>query len=416
MNIYKKVLHGVKWNAFESIIYQILLCIHRFALYKILGPIEFGMLGCIFTSIYGLIFLTNLGFNDSINVFFLDISQSKHSFRKFFIQHVIPHIGFIALFPIALWFLPFHALSLLSDNMFFIAGALFIAESLRITLRTLLQLVFINKQLACIDLSGLCLYLVIIWSLWLYGFSLTFYIVFIPLTIISYIQVLILSIYTILWYMMLPINNFFLPPYKRVMRIRLLSYMHHIISSHFISNFIVPYSAYIWGLEYASMTKLIVSVSHLISTVIKHTIGFSCVTLFSHFKHASTAEKSSIFKLINKFLYVSICIIILLCCTFYTILGHYVKNINIHLGLISFLFVLIFENCFIPCESAYLNEECPETLIITYIMSIMTTYILFYYHATNHVYLLIPSFFIIRLLNLGLLTFILTNKWKNPTL
>lgn len=413
MSIYTQILQGVKWNAFESIAYQILLCSHRFVLYKVLGPNEFGFLGCVFASIYGLIFLINFGFNDSLNAFFLEIFSSKNTCRIFLIKYGIPHFILLITFPFAVRFFPYHAISLLPLNIFIVAGLLFIAESLRITLRAFLQLTFINRQLACIDLLGLCLYIIIIWSIWLYGFQLTTYIVLIPLAIISYFQVLILVGYARTWYMNLSLETCNLPSYKRIIRIRLFAYMQHTASSHFMSNFIIPYSAYIWGLEYASLVKLITSTSQLITTFLKHTIGFSSIAFFAHLKNASHNEKHFIFKLMNNLIFAIIFLTILLCITLYALLGSYLELVHLHSGIVVLFFIaLICESFFIPCESAYLSEEKPEIVAIIYSIGIAMIYMLFHYHVMDHILIFISSFLMIRLLSLSFLTVTLINRWK----
>jgi len=416
MTIYEKIVRGVKWHAFESITYQILLFSHRFALYKVMGPSLFGALGCIFASVYALVFLGSFGFNDSLIAFFSDISSNKNSCKHFFIQQGIPHVCLLITIPICLWILPISSgISALSFNVFIIAGLLFIAESLRIMLRILLQLTFINKELACIDLIGLCTYLAFVWSLWLYGVTLTPWLVLAPLACISCIQVIILSMYSINWYTNLPDNEQGQPlSYKRIMRVRFFSYTHHALSSQFMSNFIVPYSAYIWGLEYASLTKLLVSVSQLITTILKHTVGFSSLALFSHFKHAPHAEKQSIFQLINRFLFGSLFVTIFLCGILYSVFKSYIPMMQTHTALIVLLLcVLTLENLFITCESAYLSEERPDTMAIMYALGAGVLYTLFYYQATNHILLLALSFLTVRLLSLGALTIILTQRWKN---
>lgn len=410
MHFSRRIAQGVKWNAFESIAYQLLLCVHRFMVYKVAGGVLFGTIGALFSCVYGSVFLAQLGFNESINAFFKEFSVSRATARRFFLHHGVMQGILLVGAPCIVFIVPFPVLSLISQTAFYAAAFLFIVESIRIALRTLLQLTFLNKELALIDFVGLCLYVSTIWIYWFCGYALTVESLLIPLVIVSCLQLPFLVWYAVRWYRNLPTSH--VPPLSntRILRVRFFSWLHHIASSHSISNALIPYTAYAWGLEYASLAKLLSTLVQMVTTVLRHTIGFSSLALFTQYKHAPAKDKRPLFYRMNKILFITLLCISMSTLVISTLLTPFFPLPVTFISI--FILFLTLEACFIPCEAAYLIQERTDILAVTFLINIaaLSLFSFMYTPATSTMLFLV--FIGIRSITVGFLTVFLPYRWK----
>ncbi len=154
--------HGIIWALIDSLGSQGLIILYHLFFRTVAGVSLHGIMGCLLSSMYLLIALTNLGLDKTIAPFLETFSASKKNFKQFVLTLIIPQIILIS--TCALFcYIGFHLLketipllnnisAHLTPTIIGYIALKFFFESLGKTFRTFLQLSFYFKFTTIIEL------------------------------------------------------------------------------------------------------------------------------------------------------------------------------------------------------------------------------------------------------------------------
>ncbi len=369
ISIYKLFDRAVKWNAFEAFVYQTLLTLHQILLFQVLNRSCFGLLGTIFSLLYLIILILNLGFDKSLAPFYRAFMQNKIQFRKIFLTQFILQISILSM--TSFFFIFFYSnLSQLFSASFkcpvitfktwIIISLLIILEGIKKSLKMIAQLSFLNKESALIELTSLIIYLIIIWSSYFYNsYTIDFSLIFSALLIQSLLSNLLFSFLILKIYKKLPIKNeIYEPLSNRIAKNRLFDFINEITRLLFSGNFLIPFLAFFFGLAQISILKLINIIAIYISVILERTFGLTSGALLSHVKDLSKEMKQRALNIATRKLYTILYgIMILSIISFNVIFKKYFPNEKLIFPSYIFFLIIIFENFFITYEEFFLVEE-----------------------------------------------------------
>jgi len=374
-NIYKKLIYSLKWLSLESITYQILLLIHQIFLFKMTKLNLYGILGTIFSFVYLLVTITNLGLEGSLSPFFKKITENKRSLRSFLLLQLIPSI--------LISFLSFIFLSTASDgfNLFLnqkliiLLSCLILLESIKKTLRAILYLSFLNKINTYVEIASLLAYIGSVWTYFFITNKITINSIFVPMFVTSFLATTTLFLFTRKIYQKLPSKNKRLSfSHLSIIKCRLLNFLNQFGHSLFSSNFMVPFFAAQFGFAQAGIFKLISHISYSTTSLMRKIFGWLCDTMLSQTKDMRLETKQAIFSSISQILHhVLYMIAIFLIINLNKIMTYSkVDGALVNWPLIAlFLIITLSENLFIIYEKFYIAEEKNKYTLLINIFSIL---------------------------------------------
>jgi hypothetical protein len=391
LNKYNRFLHSLAWNTAESVIYHAILLNYQLWLFSKTKPALYGNFGVIFSGMYLITTITNLGLDSSLAPFLSEWSKSKSQFKSIIKYNVIPNYLFLGALICTLFFVQdvlggTHAIfSYHKKHLFFICAAITITESIKKTSKHLLQILFNVRQTALTEISTIILYAGTIWYFYTIGYPINAYLIFIPMLTISALTATFLLYVMYGWYCMLPNNN--IQTYnknlqKRITKARCYTYLTELSNTLFSTNFLVPLFAQIYGLEIAGILKLTGTITHSLTVMIHKIFSSSSNALLAHIKHKTLDIKRKSFSIISNILYH----ILYSICIFFTINSHlFLASTHSSHPYIAFWVAMLYfmisfvENFAIVYEKFFINEEKAHYLFFTNI----TTIIAFLIIATN---------------------------------
>ncbi len=393
-NLYAKFLHSVRWNSIESIYYNSLLIGFQFVLYRITQPEQYGVIGILFSLLYIGTKLAPLGFNETLAPFFAQATLNKTTFRTLIVRQWYTHIALFA--PLALIcysaqkLIPsilstLQTLITLSPITIFLFVLLVFSESLKTTLRIVLQLTFLNQKTALIEMATITSYVVAFSYLFIVYGSVTLYTVFAPLLVTSLASAAALSLYVYYWYQELPDTshkNVDFTTQKRFTVLRGFNIINQISRLCFSGNMLIPLFAWQFGIASAGVFKLANMIGYSISRMIRKMFDSPSLALLSKTKTMdSTAKQFSFGIITNNINRLVVCVMLFLLVNHKALLyGHGFGEGTLSWWILCFFLILpITENLFIAYETFYLVEEKPWYIFFTNISTIA----LFYGIATN---------------------------------
>ncbi len=151
VELYKKFMHSVAWNALESIIYQLFFIGHQITLFSLTDRTTYGLIGAFFSITYLIVTITNCGLDASVAPFFTVITKSRTQFKKFFLMQLAPEAFIVTAlcFTASIKHIFFSSIKLPCDvNISFLAilGLLIFFEGAKKTLRMILHLRFLMRK------------------------------------------------------------------------------------------------------------------------------------------------------------------------------------------------------------------------------------------------------------------------------
>lgn len=302
----EKFNYGIRWNAFESVIYQSLLLIHNFCLFAWMPYAEFGVIGSLFSTVYLIISFINFGFDTTLPAYFSQAISSKLAFKKIIIVHYLPEIILVMLIATACLIAPYFFLQYirypLDPFLITILGLIIISESIKKTLRTIMHLSFLNKLCTLTELIFLFLYLSLVWLPILRGTPITPFLIFTPLLLSSVLSTVILGYYVLTLYNSLDhCPSVTLISHRTIITNRFWNYLSHISHGAFSSNFLVPLMASI-NIESAAFLKISSTIVYALISCSRSAFGSASEAAFSFAKNFDVLEKRSLFySIITKF-------------------------------------------------------------------------------------------------------------------
>lgn len=307
--IRKQFLHAIAWNTISVFLYKVLLQTHQACLFYVISKELFGISGTIFSSIYLLISLTNFGFDYSLFSFYARSCISKQQFSFLIKQYALrlATIIIVATLCVALILCPPTLLGIkafiekLSIGLQSISSeaysnkinqskaqlyllslfvSIFITESIKRSLETLAQLSFLNKSITILEISTIVAYLSSVWCGYcLFGY-INLYIIFIPMAIASFIEVILLFFRLHTFYVSLPdLHEATFPgnntnmSHKSISYNQAINYFNQVAKALFSPNFFILILAYHLGFIKAGYIKLFTDTVILLYMLLNRSVG-----------------------------------------------------------------------------------------------------------------------------------------------
>lgn len=361
--IIKNFYYSARWNAFESITYKAILTIHQTCLFYFTTSLIYGFSSLLFATIYLTVELVNLGFDRSIAQFCDIYFNSKDNFKKYFLTQVYLQIGLLLSLLILIANNNYLVNSLITNspttlslNICLLLAIIIICESARKTLRTIGQLLFLNKPMALVELSLILIYVILLWTCVLFGYSINLYVIYIPLLIQS-----IIGIFSLLYLILPKLELSFNAKNKKtkslswfnIIYLRFQNYLYQLSELLFSSNFLIYFFSAIVGVLNIGPIKLANYFAVFIKALLDKSFGLTSLALFARNKHLVASQKS-LFDFAQKRLnFVIISLITFFgAITCFAIASGLIIN-NSYLALLFFGFTLI-NNFFIVYEQLFL--------------------------------------------------------------
>lgn len=283
---------AISWNVLNVFLYKIILQTHQACLFLAISQELFGFSGTLFSTIYFLISITNIGFDYFIITHHQNYTYSKENFKKllplFMVRLACSGLALATLFIVnqftnikPIQFL----LSQASMSMLIILIVIFLCESIKKSLDILAQMSFLQKSITLFDISTLLIYLGCVWGAYFVTGSITLYIIFIPMGIISILECVLLFLRLCKYYNTLPPGvtqtPITLPTPQTIAQQQAINYLNQITKALFSPNFFIIILAYNLGMSKAGYIKLFTDTIILLYMLLNRSFGLPSAALFS---------------------------------------------------------------------------------------------------------------------------------------
>jgi len=410
------------WNSSTAFIYKIALLSHQILLYSVISNTLYGLQSTLFAAIYTIIALTNFGFEETLLPFFSTFSQSKQQFHQTLLHFLLHFITIIIIASIT-YLITLHGSGEFlhklqahcNKNLIFIATMIFIVESLKKTLIAMMQLAFLNKEIAYAEITMLTTYITSVWIIYgVYG-QLELHNIFLPMLIASSLEFCYLLYGLFGFYHKLPIEkrapNI---PFKVLFKQRVYNYINQISKTVYSPNSMTMLFAYFLGFQQAATIKFFTNIITLSYTCISKTIGVTTGAAFSAMNKMPLQALQSFFKDVTKryFQMLSILTLLLIMIVGYSYYSSVITGIT-SLQIILFFSVSLLEHISITYEQFFMSQHA------TWILTIINVYGLSLLVSYGHVYLsqginlstMLYIFIGIKITSLSIMSFLAKRRW-----
>jgi len=417
--LYQQFFAGIRWNAIETIIFSLIFLTHQFFLFKTLGGALYGLVGTLFASLYLVVKVANFGLDKSLGTLFSDLSKDKNLFRSVItkqlrIQLAIFFVLSIIIFSIKLIDASiFKILSSVEYTMLAILLAILVVEGVKKTVRMLLQLAFLNKQAAFVELGVTTFYFIVVWGLYLLGYSLLLVTIFVPFLVFSVLSTACMMRYLHVWYQTLPEGRNHEKAHKTpktyFLKNRFFNTFNDLGSRIFTGNFLVVIAAYKFGMEYAAFIKLATSLFDTVSIVIYKTFGWTSYALFAHMKSEQLDHKKKAFSRAAQMMVQVLYGLLLFTCINYQKIATLKKVGNTEILTLCVLYAIGY--LISIYEQFYVTQDSAGYLLIFNSLSLFLCGAVVYFGSTISTTELLLSFCVIRLIVLAAISIVSFYLW-----
>ncbi len=359
---------SIRWNALDACVYQGVLTIHYAALFYVTEPAFFGAMGTLFSLVFLLATIANVGLDGTLSTFFTRACVTQVQVRSI----IIRHLGATALVALTLGlfalrlatYLP-RSFPPLSPALSLIILLILVCESIKKSVRMLLQLSFQAPTVAVIESATVIGYVGWVWLDYAMGLPFTLMHLFFPMVICWLASTAAFTWASFQFYRRLPLSvsaHEHVPiSHARITKNRFFNLLNQLVHQLFSSNFLVPFFAMRGGFSLAGLLKLVCYLSYGLTSVIQKMIGFSASALL-----AQTIEQENMrhaFFLANKTLLRAMWLILFLATLIITGLFlrsslHVTPPASSMLCLLFFIFLIqISENFFTVYERLLIVRE-----------------------------------------------------------
>lgn len=287
------------YTSIESLVYQAALFAHQYILYRYIGAQLYGYFGTIFSIIYLASLYLNMGLDLTMAQLFGQGRNGYLFLRNTLLQALCNGIfGVIVLCVIATMFQSYSGLTFIQ---LLICGLIIISETSKKTAKNLLHLLFLHRFVAITELICLSTYIIIIWTLLLFGHEASFFVVLIPLLVTSLAGLTVYLCRILPWWKSLPIEQGN-QPFKKIITLRAQNYLYQITHSLYSPNFLIPIIAMQHSMELASLLKIMSMGIYAINSIIQHIFGITSTVLFSHIKQYETKDKQVLLQTLQRYI------------------------------------------------------------------------------------------------------------------
>ncbi len=279
--MHKIFIKALAWNSSIAFIYKIALLSHQILLYSVITHALYGLQSTLFAIIYTAIALTNFGFEETLVPFFSTFLQSKKQFMQLWL-HVIWHIITVAITASLLYIIMLYGhgeflhnmQTYCNKNLISIIACIFFIESVKKSLVAMMQLAFLNKQVAYAEITMLIAYISSIWIMFALQGQITLHTIFTSMLITSSLELSYLLYHLVKFYRTLPnLINASQICLKIIFQQRVYNYIHQIIKAMYSPNSMTIIFAYLLGFQQAATIKFFTNIITLCYTCISKSIG-----------------------------------------------------------------------------------------------------------------------------------------------
>jgi hypothetical protein len=281
---------AISYNAVNIFLYKIILQLHQTALFFTISATMFGLIGTLFSSIYFLISITNIGFDYFIITHHASYTASQKNFKKL-IPIFIVRLITVLLVIVSLWVINYYyklcpvsnILDHTTPQLLIIMVLIFISETIKKSLDALAQMSFLQRSISIFDISTLLIYVAFVWGSYFISHQISLFTIFIPMAFISILECYLLTHALISFYHRLPLeaSGQVTPVTKVIIVHQLINYINQIAKALFSPNFFIIVLACHFGLSKAGQIKIFTDTIVLLYMVLNRSFGLPTAALFS---------------------------------------------------------------------------------------------------------------------------------------
>ena len=380
----EKFFWSLKWNGIESILYHIIFIVHQWYMFSLADKQLYGIMGTFFACSYLGVTILMGALDVAIMPWIVPCTKNKPLFASFIKKQILPQIGIYFLTPFFLWL--FFKQSWIPASFYIlkihmlIMGIFIACEGIKKLLRHVLQLMFMNRSTALLEIGGIFLYCSIVWTRYFLGYSFSLYGLIIPFIISSLISIggILFAMYY--FYTELPFTtsddkDFELPTWKQIGYVRTIVSFNQIVRSLFSTNILIPISSTFFGFVQTGTISFINYVSHTFTFFIYKICAPSAAAFFGRVTNSSHNDQFKAFHLVMK----TIGVVIILTTCIACITGVYGSShltFSIATILIGFLVIHTVENIFIMYEKFLIIRNQTELLALLNAINLIISYLL----------------------------------------
>ncbi|OGB83085.1 hypothetical protein A3F66_05075 [candidate division TM6 bacterium RIFCSPHIGHO2_12_FULL_32_22] len=387
---------GVKWNAIEVSVYQLILIAHQTILFYWADSSIYGIIGTTFSFIYLSITILNFGLDKSLTPFYKYIVSSRSNFRRIFLVQLFIQLLIIILFS-SLFFVIVKPLII---SQLIILLTIIITESFKKSLKTLAQLSFLNNITALLEISSIILYTSLFWSIYFFTKKIDLFLALVPLLVESMLSLLLLGFVSYKIYSQITnIDTDTQFSWKEIIINRIYIFLTQTINLAFSTNLMLPIIAYQYGFMAVSTLHFIKHFITFLYLFLEKTFG---ITTGSIFTRISSGDKelqqkySSAISLIYK-------IVLLILLTITVLFLFNLFSLDAYL----FAMMVLIGTLFIPQEQLLLVKEKIYYLLIINLITASLYYCLL---LNSSLKLSLITLLVIRLIFLFVINSIIKHK------
>lgn len=280
---------AISYNILNVFLYKIILQTHQLLLFSVVSSQLFGLAGTLFSSIYFLISVTNIGFDYFIITHHNVYTASQKNFKKL-IPLFLARLACIFIVLILIWYINQHIMLCSVTNiierttplLLTVIISIFISESIKKSLDVLAQMSFLQRSISMFDISTLIMYVLFVWSYYFAFHQVTLFTIFVPMAIISIVECYLLTKAIYKFYKNLPAESTTITPSPReVIGYQVINYINQIAKALFSPNFFIIVLACYVGLSKVGHIKLFTDIIVLLYMVLNRSFGLPTAALFS---------------------------------------------------------------------------------------------------------------------------------------
>ena len=279
----------------------------------------------------------------------------------------------------------------------------------------MMQLAFLNKQIACAEITMLTTYIITVWTIFRVQGNLTLYTILIPMLITSSVELCYLLYHFFKFYKKLPERMNTSPiSLQIIFKQRIYNYINQIAKTIYSPNSMTIFFAYLLGFQQAATIKLFTNIITLCYTCISKSIGVTIGATFSAINQMPLPAIQSFFKDVTKryfqLLYIlSLVIMIIVGYSYYFSIITGIMAIHILL----FFGISFFEHVSITYEQLFMTQHAANILAIINCVSLIAlgACVYAYIFKMIHPAIIIVIFFVVKLFSLKTMNMIAQKRW-----
>lgn len=274
MNVLTNQKPIIFWQIFGSILYHTLLITHLSVLFYIMPRELYGLMGILFSLLYTAIMLVNAGFDEAIASLYRD-NQNRS-------LHAIPGktqkatiVLFFLIVIVGFFFNVVFFQSKIDLVLIAILSTTLWLESRKKIYKSMLTLLKKTRSVAIGELGMICLYIIFIWTGYLYFKHFSLHFVFLSLSACSYIEY---------YYFLsqIPQDTIDCKQLSSLKWQQLAIYIVQIVQQISSVNVLIPAIAFFYGLSLAAEAKLVSSIIINGAIIIQQVVASLSMIFFAH--------------------------------------------------------------------------------------------------------------------------------------